>query len=88
MLTKCTEVAEDPMLDISMTGMSTSYNIFTTTAMSINGKSIPHPDYPIGSVYSGSFEGGTQCHGFALFIYNYVLIGLMQLGARCSDGSC
>lgn len=72
MLTKCTEVAEDPMLDISMTGMSTSYNIFTTTAMSINGKSIPHPDYPIGSVYSGSFEGGTQCHGFALFIYNYI----------------
>ena len=72
MLTKCTEVAENPTLDISMTGMSTSYNIFTTTAMSINGKSIPHPDYPIGSVYSGSFEGGTQCHGFALFIYNYI----------------
>lgn len=81
MLTECTEIAQNPVFDLCMTGMKTSYNILSSATMTINGKEIPHPNYPIGSVYSGSFEGGTQCHGFALYIYNYIW-GSTSYGTR------
>lgn len=64
---------------------------YTTT---INGKAIPHPDYnPNGtakvfwqeeaytSVNLG--ESGIQCHGFALFIFDYLFNGI---GSRTYTG--
>ena len=57
---------------------------YTTT---INGKSIPNAQYPAGGTYSGStstsFGTGSQCHGFGLYIYDY-LFG--SSGAKCSQG--
>lgn len=51
----------------------------------INGKAIPHPDYDPNNgntVYWRGWydsvnldDGGTQCHGFALFIFDYLFNG-------------
>lgn len=58
----------------SMTNASTYYT-------TINGKSIPHPDYDTRngtiswtSSYSSSYQNdsGTQCHGFGLMIFDYL----------------
>lgn len=50
-------------------------------------KSIPNAQYPAGGTYSGStstsFGTGSQCHGFGLYIYDY-LFG--SSGAKCSHG--
>lgn len=62
----------------------TDQSNYTTT---INGKSIPNAQYPAGGTYSGStstsFGTGSQCHGFGLYIYDY-LFG--SSGAKCSQG--
>lgn len=72
-LTDTSEITHDPEYSISLTGYPGDYNVINyRSRATINGKTIPHPSYPSGSVYSGSFGGGTQCHGFGLFIYDYL----------------
>lgn len=72
-LTCTSEITSDPDYSIGLTGFPGDCNVINYNArVTINGKAIPHASYPSGSVYSGTFENSTQCHGFALFIYDYL----------------
>lgn len=65
----------DPQHTLDITGIPGAYNVILPTREDvyyINGKQIPHASYPVGSTYSGTFQNATQCHGFALFIYDYL----------------
>lgn len=78
-VTGTSEDVANPDHSIALTGFPGDYNIIDNSDIAtyaavatINGKAIPHNSYPEGSEFTGSFEGGTQCHGFALFIYDYL----------------
>ena len=65
----------DPQHTLDITGIPGAYNVILPTREDvyyINGKQIPHASYPVGSTYSGTFQNAPQCHGFALFIYDYL----------------
>ena len=78
-LTGVSKSVADPNHSIALTGFPGDYNIISNSEIvpyaagtTINGKAIPHASYPEGSKFTGSFAGETQCHGFALFIYDYL----------------
>lgn len=41
---------------------------------------IPFPDYPDGSTWNGTFDGATQCMGFAYYVYYFT-----HNGKHCPD---
>ena len=61
---------DDP--DWSLLVYSTKGVSSVSYSTSINGKAIPSSAYPVGSIYSGSDNGGTQCHGFGYAIIKYL----------------
>ena len=63
--------AEDPERSIFLT-QGSGYTNLSSYSGRINGKSIPTSSYPINSVYNSSYNGSTQCAGFALYVYNYL----------------
>lgn len=54
---------------LSATVNAVSKPNFKTT---INGKAIPHSKYPPGSIYDDNDWSGGECHGFGLYIFNYL----------------
>ncbi len=45
------------------------YTNLSSYSVQINGKAIPLSSYPIGSYYTGSNNGSTQCRGFSWLVY-------------------
>lgn len=88
-LTNTSETTNNPEHSISLTGARDSYDIIEvkTRATPINGRQIPHADYPSGnSVYTGSDNGAYQCAGFGWFIYKY-LWGSYSYGRRTGEAA-
>lgn len=88
-LTNTANITTNPEHTISLTGYPGDYNILSINSRSsyiINGTSIPLNGYPIGSSFDDSFEGGTQCHGFGLYVYDAIW-GSTNYGQQISRGS-
>lgn len=61
-----------PILGENYPAAKGRYSNYPNFNIYINNKIIPHANYPIGSVFSGSVAGAVECVGFAKYIYNYL----------------
>lgn len=64
-----TPVSDPALFALVATSTYSNVSSYTTT---INGKAIPSSTYPYGSNYSGSDNGGTECHGFGHWVMKYL----------------